>query len=221
MNGENLPYTNLTVIPFTAITSEWGNGIGDDILALAAGTGLDDDAITTEKIDDEAVTYAKTDGTIWWEEIGRATLGSAGDTISVQSLPARKYLTLVISIYNSSAVNAVLRFNNDTGNNYTYRYSGNGAADTTATSTSSIFVNSGSGTRQVAYVDVENIATQEKMVFIRTVSQGTAGAANLPGRVELAAKWTNISDLISRIDLVNTGAGDFATGSEMIVLGHN
>lgn len=50
MNGENLPYTNLTVIPFTAITSEWGNGIGDDILALAAGTGFDDNSIESKSI---------------------------------------------------------------------------------------------------------------------------------------------------------------------------
>lgn len=58
-NGDNLPYQSLTVVPFTAITSEWGNGIGDDILALAAGTGLDDGAVTTPKIADGNVTSPK------------------------------------------------------------------------------------------------------------------------------------------------------------------
>lgn len=59
MNGENLPYQALDVVPFTPITSEWGDGVGDDILALAAGTGLDDGAIDTPKIGNGAVTSPK------------------------------------------------------------------------------------------------------------------------------------------------------------------
>lgn len=60
-NGDNLPYngSDLDVVPFTPITSEWGDGIGADILALAAGTGLDPDAITTPAIAGGAVTAEK------------------------------------------------------------------------------------------------------------------------------------------------------------------
>lgn len=59
MNGDNLPYQFLTVIPFTPITSEWGNGVGDDLLALAAGTGFDDGAVATAKMADGAITPNK------------------------------------------------------------------------------------------------------------------------------------------------------------------
>lgn len=54
MNGENLPYQTLDVVPFTPITSEWGDGVGDDILALAAGTGLDDGSISPPAINSNA-----------------------------------------------------------------------------------------------------------------------------------------------------------------------
>lgn len=46
MNGENLPYADMDAVPFTPITSEWGDGIADNILALAAGTGFDPGAIS-------------------------------------------------------------------------------------------------------------------------------------------------------------------------------
>src|ERR1044072_8850270 len=72
----------------------------------------------------------------WWEELGRTTLGSAGDTITISPISARKYLRIFISILDTGgAVGPNLRFNNDSANNYAFRYSDNfGAAASTASS---------------------------------------------------------------------------------------
>lgn len=59
MNGDNLPYQSLTVVPFTAITSEWGNGIGDNLLALAGGTGFDAGAIDSPALANNSVSQIR------------------------------------------------------------------------------------------------------------------------------------------------------------------
>lgn len=168
------------------------------------------------------VTPAELDK-VFWEELGRHTLGSSADTMSVASFAARKYLQIIISaIATGGTANANITFNGDTGNNYTRRSSSNGGADTTAPSIGFI-----AGTASaVAYpfftiADVMNIAAQEKQVLMRAMSQGPATAANEPNRMELVGKWANTSAQITTITLTNTGTGDFASGSEVVVLGHN
>lgn len=164
-----------------------------------------------------------TTSTVWWEEIGRTTLGSAGDTITVSSLPTRKYLKLLVSIIGSGSLTIVLQFNNDSGSNYSERGSANGAADTTAVSQTSFALDSTATSGNVFSMVYEclNIAAQEKILQGNSVARGTAGAAATPNRADRAGKWSNTSDAISRVDVINTNTGDFATGSEVIVLGHD
>lgn len=158
---------------------------------------------------------------VWWEEIGRTTLGSAGDTITVSSLPSRKYLMILVSALNSGSINGFLRFNNDTGSNYSRRYSDDGAADTTAVSQTSMLIST-SGASQYFHskIFVVNIATQVKLVNFQAIG-GTTSAAAAPTRLEGSGKWANTSDAISRVDAVNLSTGDFATGSEVVVMGHD
>lgn len=159
----------------------------------------------------------------WWEEIGRTTLGSAGDTITVSSLPARKYLRLIVRLKATGGTIAFgLTFNNDTGSNYSYRRSANGAAD--ATSTSQAFIAAGNSTVTTptfGVFDIINVSSEEKTLSGVNTQQGTAGAGNVVDRVDVYGKWSNTSDQISRIDYTNTGTGDYASGSEVIVLGHD
>src|SRR5690348_10224137 len=72
-------------------------------------------------------------------EIGtRATLGSPASTLTVSSLPNKKWIMLLIySAGLGSASNIRLRFNSDSGSNYAIRGSGNGNADATAISQTS------------------------------------------------------------------------------------
>lgn len=185
--------------------------------------------VTTAKIADEAVTGAKIDfaatgaGGIWWEEIGRTTLGSAGDTITVSSLPPRKHLMIITDlIATGGTISLSMTFNGDTGNNYAVRVSVNNATDTTAASQAALnthVIVAAYPQRQNLFIS--NIETQEKIGFFLTNSQNTAGAANIPGRAEGAVKWANTSAQISSVTITNSGTGDYAIGSEVIVLGHD
>jgi hypothetical protein len=72
-----------------------------------------------------------------------------------------------------------------------------------------------------ATVDVVNITAQEKLAVAHVTGQNTAGAATAPVNKELMGKWANTAAQITRVDVVNLGAGDFAVGSEVVVLGHD
>jgi len=184
-----------------------------------------DDAVTTPKIDDAAVTGAKIDfadtgqGAVWWEELGRTTLGVAGDTITVNSIPARKYLRIIIITINSGAIQTVLRCNNDSGSNYSLRYEIDGSFSTT-TSTSSLGNLSTGSDDCWSALDVINIAALQKMFLGRSM-YGTSSAAVAPHNLTFEGLWNNTADQITRIDVLNIDSGSFDVGSEVIVLGHN
>jgi hypothetical protein len=161
----------------------------------------------------------------WYEEIGRTTLSVAGDTISVPSFVVRKYLKiLVFAIDTGGTIDTFLRFNNDTAGNYARRVSDNGAADNTA-GVSQVGLSldvAAVAAPQFAEVEVINVAAQEKQLISHWTSRGTAGAANVGSRRELTGKWANTTNAITRVDIINiSGAGDFAIGSEVVVLGHD
>lgn len=159
---------------------------------------------------------------VWWEEIGRTTLSSLGDTITVSSLPARKYLRVLVSVLGSGTVDINLRFNGDTGNNYSRRRSDDGAADSTATNGNGIGLGvPTTGSSYFATLDLINIANIEKVVNFESYRPGTPGAAAAPSRAEGLGKWVNTAALVNSIILFNVSGGDYAIGSEVIVLGHD
>lgn len=173
--------------------------------------------IPADSVTDDELDYPR-----WWQEIGRTTLGVAGDTISVTGLPARKYLMILVSVVpTGGTIRPNIRFNNDTANNYSNRNSTNGAADTTSISQSAIQPVSAANQTQMLTAEILNISAQEKLLKATLTGNNIAGAANAPGRTEHIGKWANTAAQISRIDVFNDGAGDYAIGSEVIVLGHN
>jgi hypothetical protein len=157
---------------------------------------------------------------IWWEEIGRTTLTGVADTITVSSIPARTYLKVIIGIVNSGAIaNESITFNNDTGTNYAFRYNSSAAFGSVASATSITNFPASSGPFMAEGI-IYNVATSPKIVHFKGVI-GNNAAATVPDYVDFWAKWVNTSVQINRIDCINAGAGDFAAGSEIIVLGHN
>lgn len=199
-----------------------GNLDGDNIAAggvTAAQLGAS--AVTTAKLADGAVTGVKTTG-IWWSELARTTLSASGDTISVPSFTANKYLKIVVFALPSGGVDAVLRFNNDSGANYAYRFDQNNGSTSSATSANQLAINpTANANTKFIVIDVVNLTANSKMVQGVGSEPNTDAASALPERGEFTGKWANTSAQITRVDVVNAGAGDFASGSEVVVLGHN
>lgn len=182
-------------------------------------------AVTTAKINDDAVTAAKIDfggsGTgVWWEEIGRTTLGSTSTSVDVTGIPARKYLYFIFSsIGSGGTVTAVVNFNNDTGNNYATRVSSNGAADATGGGAAQAAVMSTASNNIMAEGLINNELAREKTSIIHSMNN-TNGAANIPDRQERVIKWANTAAQINRVT-ISTATNQYAVGSSLVILGHD
>lgn len=152
-------------------------------------------------------------------EICRSTILTDGDTIKMPNLPTYQRLRLVMhGIDSGGTINAFLRFNGDSANNYSYRNSTNGAADTTTVSTSAGLISSATNSNPIiCEADIFNYETDEKVVRWVGGGGGTAGAGNAPVRSEGSHKWVNTTDYISQIDVVNTGTGNYLAGSFAVV----
>lgn len=156
-----------------------------------------------------------------WKELAKTTLSSASDTLDAGTISAKKYLwvqTYIKAV--SGTAEPDMRFNNDSGSNYADRYSINGGTDGTGTSITSA---RGSGVPVSAFINdfIINNASHEKLVIRHVTYVSTAGAGTAPNRRETVAKWSNTSDSITSIKWVENsgGAGQFDTGSEIVVLG--
>ena len=144
--------------------------------------------------------------------------------ISIESYPSRKVLQVIFLDNESATKILTLRFNNDSGTNYAWRKSVNGAADTTLGSTTGIPAESTSGTREILNYFVQNlIDCDEKVVTGTAVHSSSGGAGNAPGKDDVAGKWVSgASTLITAVHIVNTGGGATLTaGSKMIRIGQN
>ena len=155
-----------------------------------------------------------------WVELGRTTLSSAGDTIDVTGLSTSDYPYLMVlqDEIGSGSITGFTSFNADSGSNYAYRTSENGASDGNSTSQANIRLDRGTPNNFIV-ANISNKADQEKLVVGSCVGQNTAGAGNAPQRWEAVGKWANTSDSITSVKLTNTSGGDFASGSEVVVLG--
>ncbi len=153
-----------------------------------------------------------------WAVLGETTLTSSADVITVDSIAVKKHLVVQAKLLRSGNIEAAIRFNNDSGNNYSTKYSVNDS-ESSGTNKSSIDTNLTAAGNEFATYNIFNEATKEKLVISELVDSNTSGAGNAPQRVEVVGKWTNTSNAITRVDLINVGGGDFAAGSEVVVWG--
>jgi len=156
-----------------------------------------------------------------WKEIGRTTLGSSADDITVSSLPDKRYYMVLTNILNSGYIDGGWRFNGDTGSNYSGRRSYQGNADTTIINQTYAKEGAGDPCPNLWVSYISNKSDKEKLAISHQVMQNTAGAGNVPIRMEHYDKWSNTSDAINSITQHNGSAGSFATGSEVVVLGYD
>ena len=156
-----------------------------------------------------------------WVELGRTTLGSAASTITVSSLPDKRFYKVLTSISGESTNSDVgVQFNSDTGSSYARRLSYDGNADvSTGSLTESAWytTNTGSTTPIFCVHYIANYSTKEKLFIGHGVRQMTAGAGTAPARSENVGKWANTSNSINSITARVTST--FNSGSEVVVLG--
>ena len=159
-----------------------------------------------------------------WKELGRATLGSGNSNIDVTSISDKRYYMVLCSTTGAQGSDNVhFRCGNgsfDSGTNYAYRYTENGAADSTSTSVNHII---GGRTQLPTFTTyyIANKSDKEKLWMGHNVYQNTAGAGTAPNRWEYSSKWDNVSNVINQIRATTTVASQFSTGSEVVVLGYD
>lgn len=207
-----LPNPSMSFTPFDPLPASDLNDLVENIESLADGTGFDAASIGAVSID-----FGGAGSGIWWEEIGRTTLESAGDTITVDSIAAKKYLKIVYYLPNTGATSVYLNFNNDTGNNYSARRL-DGTTNTSNTGLGQLRLDADAdATQKSGFIEMNNAETTPKAGV--GASTGTAGS--LPSIKSIAIVWDNTASQITRVDITNPSAGSFAAGSEVIVLGHD
>ena len=156
-----------------------------------------------------------------WVELGRTTLGSAATSITVSSLPDKRYYKVLTHITGQSANSDLgLRLNSDTGSNYARRFSTNGGSDISGTVTSLPwhYTDSSKTTPIFAMGYLANKSDKEKLTISHGVRQ-TGTTAGAPSRFESVGKWANTSNPIDEIQVLATGGTNLNSGSEMVVLG--
>ena len=212
----------------------------NNINSLIAGTGVSvtdtTGDLTIANTGVTSLTSADTDGltlsagtgaitiTPKWELLCENTLGADADSYSCSSFTARNhlYVEMIPKSTAGGTVTVGIQFNSDTGNNYSWRRSANGGADSTGTSDVDCFVltlnTSGGG-----YIigRIYNNDTDRKLWTGENVSDLSNGATSAPSKVEQNCKWDNSSDSITTITVKKDGgdAGQFASGSTITVWG--
>lgn len=155
--------------------------------------------------------------------LGSATLGSAASTISVSSIPASSYYKIVFYTPSfASSDSPKLQFNTDTGNNYGYKTSSNGAAtaNTNADTGVRLVVNN-EADAFFCTVEVWSVASTEK-IGSAVCTNAFSGSTNAPSYyVETGFQWANTSDLISTITFRGFSSNNLNSGTTLEIYGYD
>ena len=159
-----------------------------------------------------------------WKELGRSTLSSTSQDLSVASLPDKRYYMVlsdcIRTVSGTEYIQPDFQFNGDTGNNYASRWCWNGGGEGTLVNYHTL--HQGATTDEGAMFQVSNIvnlAGKEKMVIGHQGQPRTSGSGIAPARGTWVGKWANTSDAIHTINTWESGTGSYASGSETVILG--
>jgi len=159
--------------------------------------------------------------------LARSTaLGSAAGTITASGFTAKDNIIILgdISMDGSGYGTVKMTFNGDSSGsngNYAWRQSDNFGTEsgTGEIETDYDYIDVGKVLALDNFVvaGIRNTAAEEKLVNMRVVELGAAGAGTKPDHTENVSKWVNTSNQITTITL--TCSSNFEAGSEFVVLG--
>jgi hypothetical protein len=153
--------------------------------------------------------------------LGNTTLATASASVTFSSIPSGyKDLVVIVDALGSGGDAAIfLRFNSDTGSNYSYvTMSGNGSTSNSTNGTLSFVLSGIAATttqRAIANHQISDYSTTNKHKTLLTRGNNANGL----GTYAVASRWANTA-AINAIE-VYTGSNSYAIGSTFRLLGVN
>ena len=161
-----------------------------------------------------------------WGKAGSTTLSGTGDALTTPTLSSNDALQyLYHGLPTGGELTEYMTMGSggtkDTGSNYANRVSSNGGSDSTFTSRANIVngAKSGATTPEFGIGYIFNIAGKEKLLISHHVNASGNGAGTAPERSEAIGKHVQTSVVDDIVSFDNTGSGDFASDSNLSVLG--
>lgn len=164
------------------------------------------------------------DGSSWCNIprlLKKVPLTAAGDTISATGIPLRDDLRVRVLCLNSGTISVGLRFNNDSGTNYALNYSSGGGAYVAIVSQTLMSISPVTEAYPFfADIEISNSASTFKHAVIHSSDMFGTNATTTSNFLDARGKYAPAANTqISRIDVVNIGAGDLAIGSYIEIWG--
>lgn len=160
---------------------------------------------------------------MWYEELARVDLPSGGSGF-FPTIASRKMLRILAFINGTNTSGSVvsLRFNNDTGANYSVAQYTNGGHNSSVSATSFLLDPAQNQYARFITIDVVNIAAYSKRIIWNEFQDGGATIASVPQDRVAFGIWGNTASAITSIQISDTvGGGTFSAGSYCVVLGHD
>lgn len=154
--------------------------------------------------------------------VAQASLAGAATSLTISGLAAYELLEVYIFVpSNSAGALNDLTFNADSGANYSWALTVNGAAAGTGGNYNYIFLDTGAGSTNMKWykLTIYNLAAYDKTVLFKggTLSNTDADEAR---NIDGVGAWNNSTDAISSIK-IHADTGNLAIGTKIIVYGHN
>ena len=154
-----------------------------------------------------------------WKLIARNTLPVAATSLVMDGIPTRTFIRVFIQHGAKSGVgNNFLRFNNDSGSNYTFIDEGG----TARTSRAEIdLIDAANNSLGYFYtIDVVNIFGSVKVMKCESLARITS-AATAQSFQEIRGTWVNTTANITRVDLISSNSQTFPANSSIAIYGSN
>jgi len=163
--------------------------------------------------------------TNFWEELASVNGDGTAD-FDTGTFTAKKYLWIQAFLDRSSnSNNTQFQVGNstlDTGSNYSRRRNENGGTDELSGGSGESYMNMATySTKEFHNFFVINNSGNEKLFICHSNLSSTAGAGNIPNRLEGVYKWANTSNQINIFGVNSGGANTLSSSSQIKVWGHD